>query len=228
MLVGRFIARPQRFLVSINLENGKTTLAYCANPGSFQGCLEAGSQVLLWDSERTERKRRHTWRAIRLATGWIGTDTHLANELVHKALVTCALPCFTGFRLAAREPRNAKGGRLDFLLENDGQRCFVEVKSATVVTASAARFPDSVSPRATTHLKELIKHAKAGQRAVLLFLIQRGDVDRLEINLSRDPAFARIVKLAAKTGVEFIAIKHSVTAKGFGWPVEVPVVLGLR
>ncbi len=223
-MAARFLARPQRFLVSVELADGTTTLAYCANPGSFRGCVEAGSSVLLWDSGATARKRRYTWRAIRLSGVWIGTDTHLANELVHKALCAGALPCFAGFRLVEREPRNAKGGRLDFKLEDGCRQCFVEVKSATVVDGLAARFPDSVSPRAVAHLKELTKLAKAGRRAVMLFLIQRGDVERLEIHRDGDPGFGRAVNAASKAGVEFLAVKHAVTAKGFGCPVEVPVV----
>lgn len=223
-MAARFLARPQRFLVSVELADGTTTLAYCANPGSFRGCVEAGSRVLLWDSDATARKRRYTWRAIRLGDVWVGTDTHLANELVHKALCAGALPSLTGFRRTEREPRNAKGGRLDFKLGDGCRECFVEVKSATVVEGVSARFPDSVSPRAVAHLKELTKLAKAGRRAVLLFLIQRGDVERLEIPRDGDPFFGRAVKAALNAGVEFLAAKHEVTAKGFGWPVEVPVV----
>jgi sugar fermentation stimulation protein A len=186
--------------------------------------VEAGSKILLWDSETEERKRRYTWRAISVEGVWIGTDTHLANELVYLALMRAMLPAFAGFRVTQREPRGVKGGRLDFKLEAEKRQCFVEVKSATVVDGKAARFPDSISPRATGHLKELTKLAKSGHRAVLIFLIQRGDIERMEINRGGDPLFARAVKSAAKAGVEFLAIKHSVTPKGFGRPVEVPVV----
>lgn len=136
---------------------------------------------------------------------WIGTDTHLANQLVHLALKYDALPALAGFHVAQREPRGVKGGRLDFKLVSEAQQCFMEVKSAMVVDGVAARFPDSLSLRASKHLKELTKHAKARHRAVFLFLIQRGDVERLEVMRDADPVFARALKAATRAGVEFLA-----------------------
>lgn len=225
MIAARFVARPQRFLVSVELVDRTKTLAYCANPGSFRGCVEAGSKILLWDSASKERKRRYTWRAIRVGSAWVGTDTHLANELVGKALLENKLTAFSGYTIKQREPRSETGGRLDFKLEGEGRDCFVEVKSATVVEGKSAQFPDSVSPRATAHVRELTRQAKASHRAVLIFLIQRGDVVSLKINREGDPLFARVLKRACKAGVEILAIKHTVTLDGFSSPSEVSVEL---
>jgi len=66
----------------MTLPDGSLEIAYCANPGSMNGCLQTGSEVLLWDSGDDKRKRRYTWRAIKLKSVWVGTDTHLANHLV--------------------------------------------------------------------------------------------------------------------------------------------------
>jgi sugar fermentation stimulation protein A len=79
-------------------------------------------------------------------------------------------------------------------------------------------------PRSVEHLNALIKVVKTGRRAVLVFLIQRGDVEGLKINTACDPAFNRAFARARKAGVEFQALKHTVTAKGFGQPVPVPVL----
>lgn len=223
MVAARFLARPQRFLASVELAEGEQTLAYCANPGSFHGCLETGSHCLLWDSGNVARKRRYTLGAIKLGKTWLGTDTHLANELVHHALKNASLPSFAGCEIVKREPRYEKLGRLDFELESAGRKIFVEVKSATVVEAGVARFPDSVSPRAVLHLKQLTKLVKKGHRAALVFLIQRGDAERMKIDLTRDPLFGRAVKAALRAGVEVVAVRHPVTPSGFGWPSEVPV-----
>jgi len=219
-----FVARPQRFLAEVKLPDGDTTLAYCANPGSFRGCLQAGSYCLLWDSVGAVRKRRYTLRAIKFARTWLGTDTHLANELIKKALQQRLIPHLAGFDILKREPRIRSGSRLDFLLGNGVTECLVEVKSATVTIDGVAQFPDSISPRSIDHLNALTNAVKAGHRAVFLFLIQRGDVQCLRINLACDPAFNRAFSRALAAGVEFIAIKHAVSVKGLGMPIIVPVI----
>lgn len=220
-----FLSRPQRFLAEVRLPDGTTTHAYCANPGSFHGCLESGSPCLLWDNNEPTRKRRYTLRAVKLAKTWLGTDTHLANALIEKSLQARLVPGLEDFSILKREPRSHRGGRLDFLLGNGVGECLLEVKSATVTTGGAAQFPDSLSPRSVEHLDALTKTVKAGSRAVLVFLSQRGDVDRLQINSVCDPAFTRALTRAQKAGVEFLALKHTVTTKGFGVPVQVPVFL---
>jgi sugar fermentation stimulation protein A len=199
-------------------------MAYCANPGSFRGCLKAGSPCLLWDSAVPERKRRYTLRAIKLGKTWLGTDTHLANELIETALLHRLLPSLESFVVLKREPRSRDGGRLDFLLGNGVGECLLEVKSATITSGDFAQFPDSQSPRCVEHLNALIKAVKAGRRAMLVFLIQRGDPQGLKINTNCDPAFNRAFARARKAGVEFQALKHTVTTKGLGKPVPVPVL----
>lgn len=180
---------------------------------------------MLWDSASPQRKRRYTWRAIRLGNTWVGTDTHLANELVFRGVEQGLLPTFSGFHVAQREPSTKKGRRLDFKLWNGNRECFVEVKSVMVAVGRVARFPDSISPRAVAHLKDLAKLANSGKRAVFVLLIQRGDVDRIEINQVGDPLFTRAAKSAMNAGVELVAIKHPVNANGFREPLEVPVVI---
>jgi sugar fermentation stimulation protein A len=179
---------------------------------------------LLWDSTEQDRKRRYTLRAVKLANTWLGTDTHLANALIERALTQRLVPGLEDYVILQREPRSRNGSRLDFLLGNGDNECFLEVKSATVTSGELAQFPDSQSPRCVEHLNALIKVVKTGRRAVLVFLIQRGDVDGLKINSDCDPAFDRAFTRARKAGVEFQALKHTVTAKGFGQPVPVPVL----
>ncbi len=220
-----FIARPQRFLAEAKLSDGSTTFAYCANPGSFRGCLETKSPCILWDSATSGRKRRYTLRAIKLSRTWVGTDTHLANQLIEKTLQQRLLPSLADYVMLQREPRSHKHGRLDFLLRNGADQCFLEVKSATVTRGAVAQFPDSQSPRSIRHLEALSRAVKEGHRAVFIFLIQRGDVQSMRINSDCDPSFNRAVTRAIAAGVEFLAIKHTVTAKGFGLPVIVPVEL---
>ncbi|OQA31196.1 MAG: Sugar fermentation stimulation protein A [Betaproteobacteria bacterium ADurb.Bin341] len=218
-----FLCRPQRFLVEARLEDGARTLVYCANPGSFKDCLTPGSPILLWDSQDATRKRRYTLRAIKHGHHWIGTDTHLANRLVEKALLEHCLPGLEGYDILTKEPRDIKGTRLDFHLAGPEDQCFLEVKSATVVSGTCARYPDSKTLRTLAQLRFLAGKVKAGHRAVLLFLIQRGDVDSFAFNRDCDPALTRAFERARSAGVEVLVIKHKVTASGFSNPVRIIV-----
>ncbi len=223
LVTGTFLARPQRFLVTAKLSDGPVITAYCANPGSFKDCLTPGSPILLWDSPDATRKRRYTLRAIKLGRHWIGTDTHLANRLVEKALLEHCLPGLEDYNILTREPRDKKGTRLDFHLAGPDDQCFLEVKSATVVSGTCARYPDSKTLRTHVQLRLLASKAKAGHRAVLLFLIQRGDVDSFAFNRDCDPALTRAFDRARSAGVGVLVIKHKVIASGFSPPVQIPV-----
>lgn len=209
-----FLARPQRFLAHMAFPDGSDGIVYCANPGSFNGCLQAGSAALLWDSQDPARKRRYTWRAIKLNDVWIGTDTHLANRLVEQLLCQQLLPCLRGYEIIAREQLVRRGLRVDFLLKDKGT-CFLEVKSATVVEKGIARFPDSITPRGLKHLQGLTRKVKEGHRAVLLFLVQRNDAKSFSLS-SHYPAYAynRAFKKALAAGVEVFACAVEVRVGG--------------
>jgi len=218
-----FLGRPQRFLAKMAFRNGTETVAYCANPGSFNGCLETGSDALLWDSQDPERKRRYTWRAIKLDGVWIGTDTHLANRLVEQLLRQRLLPPLKAYEISKCEPLVRPGLRVDFLLTGPQGTCFLEVKSATVVENGLARFPDSITPRGLRHLQGLTRMAKAGHRTVLLFVVQRGDADTFAVS-SHYPAFNKAFKKALAAGVEIIACAVEVSPEGFCKPRLLPVL----
>ncbi|MBF0239439.1 MAG: DNA/RNA nuclease SfsA [SAR324 cluster bacterium] len=224
-LQATFLGRPQRFLAEMVLSEGTKTVAYCPNPGSLAGCLQAGSPALLWDSEDPKRKRRYTLRAVAFQGVWLGTDTHLANTLVERALLQRRIPGLDCYETLEREKGVSKGHRVDFLLTGSEGLCFVEVKSATVVEKGVARFPDSITPRGLKHLEGLTKKAKEGHRVVLLYLIQRGDAESFTISKTCYPVYAKAFKKALKAGVEALALAVPVSSKGFGQPGLLPLEL---
>lgn len=218
-----FLRRPQRFLAEMALPDGTQTVAYCANPGSLNGCLQPGSPALLWDSEEPKRKRRYTLRAVELEGTWIGTDTHLANRLVEEALLKKLIPGIENYEKLEREQRVEEGHRVDFLLTGIDGVCFIEVKSATVVEKGVARFPDSITPRGLKHLEGLTRKAEEGHRVVLLYFIQRGDAESFSINDTHFPAYVAAFKKALAAGAEAIALSVAVSPNGFGRPRLIPV-----
>jgi sugar fermentation stimulation protein A len=113
------------------------------------------------------------------------------------------------------EVKYAEKSRIDFLLSQPGlPDCYVEVKSVTLSrTAGLAEFPDSVTARGAKHLGNLAQMCRAGHRAVLLYLVQRGDCDRFAIARDIDPAYGAAWDEAAAAGVERLVISTSITSE---------------
>jgi len=106
--------------------------------------------------------------------------------------------------------------RLDFRLGEHRRGkpdAWVEVKSVTLAEGSLALFPDSVTERGRRHLETLIRLREAGDRAALLFLVQRSDCDRVAPADAIDPAYGEALRRAAAHGVEIFALGARVTAR---------------
>jgi sugar fermentation stimulation protein A len=101
--------------------------------------------------------------------------------------------------------RYGRNSRIDLLLDSpDRPTCLVEVKNVTLKRGfgTPVEFPDSITLRGVKHLAELAEAAKRGDRAVMLYIAQRPDADRLAFASDLDPEYARAVRTAARAGVE--------------------------
>ena len=205
VVTGRLLRRYKRFLCDVELDDGETLTAHCPNTGALLGCKEPGSRVVLRDSQNPERKLRYTWQAIEIDGGWVNVDTGLPNDVVHEAVLNERVPELCGYDSARREVRYGEGSRADLLLERGGERCWIEVKSTTLVRGRTALFPDAVTARGLKHLGELSARVAAGERAVQFFLVSRDDVDAFEPAADIDPAYAEGLREAAAAGVELLA-----------------------
>lgn len=67
-----------------------------------------------------------------------------------------------------------------------------------------AEFPDCVAARSSKHLLELEAMVAEGERAVVLFVVQRTDCEAFAACHDLDPAFARGLDQAADAGVEVL------------------------
>jgi sugar fermentation stimulation protein A len=82
----------------------------------------------------------------------------------------------------------------------------LEVKNVTAaVDAGVALFPDAVTVRGARHLRELISSVRAGQRAALLFCVQRDDVCEVRPADAVDPRYGETLREAVTAGVEVLA-----------------------
>jgi len=78
----------------------------------------------------------------------------------------------------------------------------VEVKNVHLSRAQGlAEFPDSVTARGAKHLEALAAQVEAGDRAVMLYVVQR-PADRFALAGDIDPAYAAGFERARARGVE--------------------------
>jgi sugar fermentation stimulation protein A len=204
LIRGRLVRRYKRFLSDVELSSGEQVVAHCANPGSMLGLAEPGMEVWLSPARNPARKLKYTWELVDAGKGLVGINTGHPNAIVAEALANGKVPELAGYGDPRREVRYGRNSRIDILLEQDGRPpCYVEVKSVTLKRgAEAAEFPDAVTRRGAKHLAELSEVARSGARAVMFFLVQRGDCSRLEIAGDIDPDYMTALEAAVSHGVE--------------------------
>lgn len=226
LVEGRLIRRYKRFLADIELAGGERVVAHCPNPGSMRTCMVEGGRVWLSRSDNPARKLAHTWELADVGGALVCVNTTRANELVAEALAEQRIPELAGYARITREVRFGERSRVDFLLERDGLTCHVEVKSVTLgPSPGVAAFPDSVSARGTRHLEELARLARAGRRAVLLFVGNRSDVRSIRPADEIDPLYGHTLRVAQAAGVEILAYVSQLEPTGIRLHERVPVHL---
>ncbi len=226
LVPARLIRRYKRFLADIRLEDGTEVTAHCANPGSMMGLAEPGMRIWVEGNDDPRKKLKWGWRLVDHENGhFTGVDTSVPNRAVRAAFEARAIPGFEGYNTVRPEQKYGNGSRIDFLLQGPGQPdAYVEVKAVTLSRQPGlAEFPDSVTARGLKHLRELAAMAEAGHRAVLLYLVQRTDCDRVAVAADIDPAYAAGMEAARAAGVEVVALSCQISPDGIELADSLPV-----
>jgi len=216
---GYLIKRYKRFLTDIKLDDDSIITAHCTNSGSMKSCIEEGAEVYISDSMNPARKTRYTWEMIKINGRWVGINTSNPNKLAVEILRSNLLPQLSGYTTIKPEAKYGDS-RFDVYAEKDKEKCFVEVKNVTLKDGIYARFPDAVTERGQKHLETLMKAKSEGYRAVMLYVIQRTDVEIFTPAFDIDPKYASKLKTAANNGVEIIPLQVKVSPLGIE-PVRV-------
>lgn len=231
LIRGRLIRRYKRFLAEVEFEDGEIITASCPNTGSMLGLSAPGSYIWLSTSDSPTRKYRHTWELVENDLGdgpvLVGINSSLPNRLVENAIAAGTLETLGGYESLKREQAYGKASRIDLLLEDPVKgRAYVEIKNVHMMRESGlAEFPDAVTQRGLRHLQELGDMAEAGHRAVMVYLIQRGDARGLRMASDIDPAYAAGLSSAIERGVEALAYRCEVTCEEIRVTDQVPLKL---
>jgi sugar fermentation stimulation protein A len=206
------VRRYKRFLADVVTEDGREMTVHVPNPGAMLGLTTSGLTVWLSESTARSRKLSHTLEIAEVDGGLVGVNTLHPNRLVAEALAGGAIAELTGYGVVRPEVRYGEASRIDFLLTGgEGPSCWLEVKNVHLHRGGGlAEFPDCVAARSARHLRELQGMVRAGDRAVVLFVVQRGDCDRFACAADLDPAFANGLDMAARAGVEVLVYRCDV------------------
>lgn len=229
LIEGRLVQRYKRFLADVQLADGTTVTAHCANPGAMLGLNVPGNRVLLSRSTNPSRKLAYSWELVEagLPGGpqWVGIDTMRPNALVAEAFRDGRLAPLAGYTLLKPEVRYGTASRVDFVASGAGvPTTHVEVKNCHLMRAAGlAEFPDCVAARSARHMRDLADVVEAGGRAVVIVVVQMR-ADAFDVARDLDPAFDRAFRAARAAGVETHAYRCRIDAQGVTIADAIPVV----
>ncbi|WP_009870100.1 DNA/RNA nuclease SfsA [Paramagnetospirillum magnetotacticum] len=209
------IKRYKRFLADVRLEDGTEVTTHLANSGAMLGTAEPGMEVWLSPASNPERKLKWNWEMVTVDGHLVGVNTAHPNAIVAESVAAGLIAELTGYDSIRREVKYGVNSRIDLLLEAAARpKCWVEVKNVHLKRGGWAEFPDAVTTRGTKHLAELTDRVKAGERAVMLYLVQREDCGGFRPAADIDPVYARALAQATRDGVEAICYTCRLTPGG--------------
>ena len=213
LLQGTLIKRYKRFFADIKYKN-KTIIAHCPNSGSMMGLLNKGNKVYFSKSDNPSRKLKYTLQIIEVKKKLVGVNTHLTNKIVLEALKSKKINHLIKYSNIETEKKFSDHTRFDFLLSNDKEKCFVEVKNVTLLRQeNLAEFPDSITSRGAKHLNELVKAKKKGFESYILYLIQRDDCGSFKIAKDIDEEYKATFNNALRNKVKILCFDCKVSNK---------------
>ncbi|WP_439107018.1 DNA/RNA nuclease SfsA [Congregibacter sp.] len=224
LIEGTFLARYDRFIARVAIGNEEVD-AHCVNTGRMEGLIRPGSRAWLSKvPDDSPRKLRYTLELLEIDGVIIGVNTMLPNRLAEAVIGSKLVQGMKRFSKLSREVSYGERSRIDLLLEGKHWRHWIEIKNCHLVYPDGgAYFPDSVSKRASGHLEELVKKVEAGDKASVLFVVQRKDGAFVRPSALHDPVFARAAGDAHRAGVRFSALHFDPGVEGFTYLGTLPV-----
>jgi sugar fermentation stimulation protein A len=207
---GKLIKRYKRFLADIVLDNGEEITAHVPNSGRMTSTIEDNCDVWVSFHDNPKRKLKYTLELTKIGDIIICANTGVANKIGVEAIENGIIKELQGYTLLKTEQKYGKNSRIDILLENENQKCFVEIKSVTLKIDNHLAFPDAVTTRGAKHLDELIDMVQDGHRAVMLYIVQRTDKLSFRIANEIDEKYYKKFQEAINSGVEVLVYQSDI------------------
>lgn len=205
----KFINRQNRFVASIELD-GKVETVHVKNTGRCKELLLPGSDVILVKTDNPARKTQYDLVAVyKDGLGWVNIDSQAPNQVV-KEWLNNSPSLFKNITLLKPEYTYGKS-RVDFYLECDSRKIFIEVKGCKLEIDGIGYFPDAPTERGVKHLYELAKAAGNGYECYIAFVIAMPGVRKVLPNVKTHPEFGIALTAAVKAGVKVIYLPCNVS-----------------
>ena len=227
LVAGTFLRRVNRFRAEVLL-HGQQVAAHVPNSGRLRDLFRPGVPVFLRPAHSPQRKTPYDLLLVNHEGVLVSIDARLPPKLVAEALPTGLLDPWLGAPgrewQVYYEPAHGIG-RLDLRLTRAADTWWIETKSVTLVERGWALFPDAPTARGRRHLGDLCALAREGQRAAVVFVVQRPDAQSFAPHPTADPAFPAALQAAAACGVEVHAYTCRVTREAIALLRAIPVQL---
>lgn len=220
---GSFVRRENRFRALVEV-NGRLAAAHVPNSGRLWELFVPGRRVCLRPSAAPHRKTAFDLVLVDVDGRWVSVDARLPPHLFAEAVQEGRLAAFQGCAVERQEVPLA-GHRIDVVLTCPKGCCWVETKSVTLVLDGFALFPDAITARGRSHVEALQQVVAGGERAAVVFVVQRDDATCFRPHDESDPAFGAALRRAAAAGVEVYAYTCSVSENHIAIVRPIPVVL---
>ncbi len=210
LIKGKLLKRYKRFLADIILENKEIITAHVPNSGAMTSCIEENCDVWLTFHDNPKRKLKYTLELTLINENLICTNTGVANKIAIEAIKNGTIKELQNYTSLKPEQKYGQNSRIDILLENENEKCYVEVKSVSLKIDDYLAFPDAVTSRGTKHLNELYEMTLQGHRAVMLYIIQRTDNLPFRLACEIDKKYCELFNEVTKKGVEVLVYQSNI------------------
>lgn len=197
-----FIDRPNRFVAIVSI-NGKIEAVHVKNTGRCKELLIPDAKVILCISDNSARKTKYDLISVyKEGLGWVNLDSQVPNTLF-KEWVSGKQVYFRDLNYVKPECKYGMS-RIDFYLECNYRKIFIEIKSCTLEIDKIGYFPDAPTERGVKHINELISAVNEGYECYIAFVITMNGVTKVRPNIKTHPEFADALIKALNAGVKII------------------------
>lgn len=214
-----FIDRPNRFIARCEID-GSVEICHVKNTGRCKELLIPGADVFVQKADNPNRATKYDLISVQKGNRLINMDSQAPNKVFAEWLTSGRL--YQNITLI--KPETFYGGsRLDFYVETDNRKIYIEVKGVTLEENGVVLFPDAPTERGVKHLRELCDCVRNGFEAMAVFIIQMEDVRYFTPNDKTHAAFGEALRDAQEQGVRLLAIDCLVTPDSIttGKPAEI-------
>ncbi|HLR68965.1 MAG TPA: DNA/RNA nuclease SfsA [Virgibacillus sp.] len=220
---GLFERRINRFIAEVFIGGAKEKV-HIKNTGRLKEILQPGAEVLLEYSDNLQRKTKFSLIAAKKNGTWINIDSQAPNKVAYESIKEGKISELGKVDLLKREVTYGSS-RFDLYFEKEKEKGFIEIKGVTFERDGIAMFPDAPTTRGTKHVLELIKAAKEGYTAGILFVLQMNGCFAFTPHEKMDKEFTNALIQASREGVNIIAYDCIVKTDKLFLNQSVPVKL---